>query len=77
MSSSIGRSPFEIVFYRQLVFSHLVDHPNAGKNLQVHNFTKEWKQMTNINWAYLEETSKQMKKWTNKKHLPLEFQVKD
>ncbi|KAA0056480.1 reverse transcriptase [Cucumis melo var. makuwa] len=67
MSSSIGRSPFEIVFGRQPVLLHLVDHPYVGKNPQALNFTKKWKQTTNIARAYLEKASRWMKKWADKK----------
>ncbi|KAA0048702.1 reverse transcriptase [Cucumis melo var. makuwa] len=76
-SSSIGRSPFEIVSGRQPVLPHLVDHPYIGKNPQVLNFTKEWKQTNNIARAYLEKASKRMKKWADKKRRPLEFQAGD
>ncbi|KAA0063713.1 reverse transcriptase [Cucumis melo var. makuwa] len=76
-SSSIGRSPFEIVFGRQPVLPHLVDHPFAGKNPQALNFTKEWKQTNDIARAYLEKASKWMKKWADKKRRPLEFRTGD
>ncbi|TYK15836.1 reverse transcriptase [Cucumis melo var. makuwa] len=66
-SSSTGRSPFEIVSGRQRVLPHLIDHPYVGKNPQVLNFTKEWKQTNNIARAYLEKASKRMKKWADKK----------
>ncbi|TYK25835.1 reverse transcriptase [Cucumis melo var. makuwa] len=65
--SSIGRSPFEIVSGRQPVLPHLVDHPFAGKNPQALNFTKEWKQTNDIARAYLEKTSKRMKKFRGRK----------
>ncbi|TYJ96944.1 reverse transcriptase [Cucumis melo var. makuwa] len=42
-SSSTGRSPFEIVSGRQPVLPHLVNHPYVEKNLQAHNFMKEWR----------------------------------
>ncbi|KAA0051105.1 putative mitochondrial protein [Cucumis melo var. makuwa] len=45
-SSSIGRSPFEIICGRQPVLPHLVDHHYVGKNPQAHNFMEEWKQTT-------------------------------
>ncbi|TYJ97166.1 reverse transcriptase [Cucumis melo var. makuwa] len=76
-SSSIGRSPFEIVSGRQPVLPHLVDHPFAGKNPQALNFTKEWKQTNDIARAYLEKASKRMKKWADKKRRPLEFRAGD
>ncbi|TYK01231.1 reverse transcriptase [Cucumis melo var. makuwa] len=74
-SSSTGRSPFEIVSGRQPVLPHLVDHPFVGKNPQALNFTKEWKQTNDIARAYLEKTSKLMKKWADKKRRPLEFRA--
>ncbi|KAA0041707.1 reverse transcriptase [Cucumis melo var. makuwa] len=61
-SSSTGRSSFEIVSDRQPVLPHLVDHLYVGKNPQVLNFTKEWKQTNDIARAYLEKASRQMKK---------------
>ncbi|KAA0051292.1 reverse transcriptase [Cucumis melo var. makuwa] len=76
-SSFIGRNPFEIVSGRQPVLPHLVDHPFAGKNPQVINFTKEWKQTNDIARAYLEKASKRMKKWADKKRRPLEFRAGD
>ena len=76
-SSSTQRNPFEIVCGRQLVLSHLVDHPYAGKNPQAHNFTRKLKQTMDIARAYLEKVSKRMKKWTDKKRRPLEFQAED
>ncbi|KAA0046216.1 reverse transcriptase [Cucumis melo var. makuwa] len=76
-SSSIGRSPFEIVSGRQPVLPHLVDHPFAGKNPQVLNFTKEWKQTNDIDRVYLEKALKWMKKWADKKRRPLEFRAED
>ncbi|TYK01760.1 reverse transcriptase [Cucumis melo var. makuwa] len=76
-SSSTGRSPFEIVSGRQPVLPHLIDHPFAGKNPQALNFTKEWKQTNDIARAYLEKTSKRMKKWADKKRRPLEFRAGD
>ena len=76
-SSSTGKSPFEIVCGRQPVLPHLVDHPYAGKNPQAHNFTREWKQTTDIARASLEKASKRMKKWADKKRRPLELRVGD
>ncbi|KAA0054053.1 reverse transcriptase [Cucumis melo var. makuwa] len=76
-SSSTGRSPFEIVSGRQPVLPHLADHPFVGKNLQVLNFTKEWKQTNDMARAYLEKASKRMKKWADKKRQPLEFPAGD
>ena len=76
-SLSTGKSPFEIVCGRQPVLPHLVDHPYAGKNPQAHNFTREWKQKTDIARASLENASKRMKKWADKKHYHLEFRVGD
>ncbi|KAA0038197.1 reverse transcriptase [Cucumis melo var. makuwa] len=61
-SSSIGRSPFEIVCCRQPVLAHLVDLSYVRKNPQAHNFTMEWKQTTNIVQAYLEKDSRWIKK---------------
>ncbi|KAA0051359.1 reverse transcriptase [Cucumis melo var. makuwa] len=76
-SSSTGRSPFEIVSGRQPVLPHLVDHPFAGKNPQALNFTKEWRQTNDIARAYLENASKRMKKWADKKRQPLVFRAGD
>ena len=76
-SSSTGKSPFEIVCGRQPILPHLVDHPYAGKNPQAHNFTREWKQTTDIARASLEKASKRMKKWADKKRRPLELRVGD
>ena len=47
------------------------------KNSQANNFTKEWKQTTNIARAYLEKSSKHMKKCADKKWRPLEFRAGD
>ncbi|KAA0065421.1 reverse transcriptase [Cucumis melo var. makuwa] len=47
-SLSTERIPFKIVCGRQPVLLYLVDHPYVGKNPQAYNFTKEWKQTTNI-----------------------------
>jgi len=76
-SSSTGKSPFEIVSGRQPSLPHIIDHPYAGKNPQAHNFTREWKQTTDIARAYLEKASKHMKKWADKKRRPLEFRAGD
>ncbi|TYK04997.1 reverse transcriptase [Cucumis melo var. makuwa] len=66
-SSTIWRSPFEIVSGRQPVLPHLVNHPYVGKNPQTLNFTKEWKQINDITRGYLEKAPRQMKKWVDKK----------
>ena len=50
---------------KQPLLPHIVDHPYAGKNLQAHKFTKEWKQTTDIARAYLKKALKRMKKWAN------------
>ncbi|KAA0050722.1 2-C-methyl-D-erythritol 4-phosphate cytidylyltransferase [Cucumis melo var. makuwa] len=42
-------------------------------NLQAHNFTKKWKQTTDIARAYLNKASKRIKKWVDKKCCPLNF----
>ncbi|KAA0067334.1 reverse transcriptase [Cucumis melo var. makuwa] len=69
MSSSTGRSSFEIVSSRQLVLPHLVDHPYIGKDPQTHNFTKEWKQTTDIARVYLAKASRQIRS-----NAPLSFE---
>ena len=76
-SSSMGKSPFEIVSGRQPALPHIIDHPYAGKNSQAQNFTREWKQTTDIARAYLEKASKHMKKWADKKRRPLQFRAGD
>ena len=77
MSSSTGKSPFKIVSGRQLALPHIIDYPYVGKNSQAQNFTREWKQTTDITRAYLEKASKHMKKWADKKRQPLQFQAGD
>src|ERR1051325_9004002 len=76
-SSSTGKTPFEIVCGRQPLMPHVIDHPYAGKSPQAFNFTKEWKETSEIARAHLERASKRMKKWANKKRRPLEFQAGD
>ena len=76
-SSSTGKSPFEIVSGRQLALPHIIDHPYVVKNPQAQNFTREWKQTTDIAQAYLEKASKHMKKWADKKCWPLQFRAGD
>ena len=56
---------------------YIIDHSYVGKNPQAHNFTKEWKQTTNIARVYLEKVSKRMKKWADKKGHPHEFHAGD
>ena len=51
---------------------HVIDHPYARKSPQAYNFTKEWKQTSD-----LEKVSRRMKKWADLKRKPLEFQDDD
>lgn len=44
---------------------------------QAHNFTKEWKQTTDIARAYLEKVSKHMKRWADRKRRPIKFWTGD
>ena len=76
-SSSREKTPFEIVCGRQPLMPHVIDHPYAGRSSQAYNFTKEWKQTSEIAWAYLEKASQRMKKWANWKRGALEFQAGD
>jgi len=76
-SSSTGKTPFEIVCGRQPLMPHVVDHPYAGKSPQAHNFTKEWRESSEVARACLERASKRMKKWADTKRRPLEFQPGD
>lgn len=72
-SSSIGRSSFKIVYGRQPVLQHLVDHPCVRKNLQFHNFTKEWKQTTYIARVYLKKASRWIRRGQIRSDAPLSF----
>ena len=76
-SSFTGKTPFEIVYGRQPLMSHIVDHPYAGKSPQAHNITKEWKESSEVARARLEKALKRMKKWSDMKRIVLEFQLED
>ena len=76
-SSSTGKTSFEIVYGRQPLMPHVIDHPYAGRSPQAYNFTKEWKQTSEIARVYLEKASRRMKKWADQKRRSLEFQAGD
>src|ERR1051325_4082626 len=76
-SSSTGKTPFEIVCGRQPLMPHVIDHPYTGKSPQAFNFTKEWKETSEVAKTYLERASKRMKKWADQKRRPLEFKAGD
>ena len=71
-SSSTNKSHFQIVNGQQPLLPHIVDE-YSGKNPQAFNFTKEWKKNTRIARAYLEKTSRRMKKWADQSRRSLEF----
>ena len=76
-NSSTGKIPFEIVCDRQPLMPHIINHPYAGRSPQAYNFTKEWKQTSEVARAYLEKASRRMKKWVDQKRRSLEFQAGD
>ena len=67
-STGTNKSPFKIVTDQQLLLPHIMTEPYEGVNLKAHHLTKDQEQNIEVARAYLEKTSKRMKKWANKRH---------
>ena len=76
LSSSTGKSPFEVVTGRSPRLPHIVAE-YGGKNPKAFLFSQQWEKNIDIARAYLEKACKRMKKWADKGRRPLEFQVGD
>ncbi|KAI5681851.1 hypothetical protein M9H77_03079 [Catharanthus roseus] len=72
-----NRSPFEVIMGQQPTMPLTLSTSYKGKSPSTFKFAKSWHEQAELARAYLNKASKRMKKWTDKKRKPLEFQEGD
>jgi len=73
----MGLSPFEIVTTQQPLTPSSLATGYKDPSPPTYKFSKDWNDHVGVARAYLDKASKKMKKWTDMKWCPREFQVGD
>jgi len=73
-SKPTGRSLFQIVTGQQSLTLSSLATGYKGPSPSAYEFAKDWNNQVGVARAYLEKTSKKMKKWADKKRHPRELQ---
>ena len=67
MSETTNKKPFELAIVHQPLTSHTMVIGYTRKSITIFKFTKGWYEKADIACLYLDKTTKNMKRWVDKK----------